>query len=257
MSAYKIEAGTGQHIGGRPRQNDRVALYAGARAPGYMMAVLADGVQGGAVAAEQVLHTSKQLFDEFSPGDGAGLERLGALLRQIAHEAHTIIKMGPVPGAQQAQEAHSTLAILILAPRGLAVWAHVGESRLYRFADGRCAWRSDDSAYVAHLTGHDGLAPEAARRHRSLAPLRNVLGNSVKLPFVSIGSHQGLRAGDAFMLCSDGLWQYFSDAELAAVVARESPRRAAARLIDKALERAQGQGDNCSMAIVKLVAPTA
>lgn len=44
MTSYKIEAGTAQHIGNRPQQNDRAALFTGARAPGYMLAVLSDGV---------------------------------------------------------------------------------------------------------------------------------------------------------------------------------------------------------------------
>ena len=45
MSQYKIEAGTGQHIGDRKEQQDRAALFAAPKAPGYMMAVLADGMQ--------------------------------------------------------------------------------------------------------------------------------------------------------------------------------------------------------------------
>jgi hypothetical protein len=68
MTSYKIEAGTAQHLGNRPQQNDRAALMTGARAPGYVLAVLSDGV-AGASAAEQVLHTAKQVFDEFKPGD--------------------------------------------------------------------------------------------------------------------------------------------------------------------------------------------
>ena len=64
-----------------------------------------------------------------------------------------------------------------------------------------------------------------------------------------------MRPGDAFLLCSDGLWQCFADQELAAAVARHTPRQAAERLIGKAAERAQGKGDNCTMAIIKLVAP--
>ncbi|MBV8124739.1 MAG: serine/threonine-protein phosphatase, partial [Paucibacter sp.] len=76
-----------------------------------------------------------------------------------------------------------------------------------------------------------------------------------KPPFVTLGVHEGLQAGDAFLLCSDGLWQLFTDAELAAAVARNTPRQASERLINKAIERANGKGDNCSMAIIKLVAP--
>ena len=46
MSQYKVDAGTGQHIGDRTEQQDRVALLSAGKAPGYMMAILADGMGG-------------------------------------------------------------------------------------------------------------------------------------------------------------------------------------------------------------------
>jgi serine/threonine protein phosphatase PrpC len=251
MSAYKIEAGTAQHIGNRPRQNDRVALMTGARAPGFVLAVLADGSAGPA-AAEQVLHTARQLFDEFKPGDGASVERIGQLLRDIVQETHLVIKMNAMAAADATQpHAHSSFVGLVLGPHGEAVWAHVGDSRLYRFRDGQCADRTGDAAYVAHLTA-SGLPPESARNHRKSKLLVNALGNDRKEPFVTVAHETSLAAGDVFLLCSDGLWHFFTDAELAAVTARTSPRQAAEMLIDKANERSQGKGGNCSMAIVKL-----
>ncbi|MGH8808655.1 MAG: serine/threonine-protein phosphatase, partial [Noviherbaspirillum sp.] len=60
MSQYRIEAGTGQHIGDRKEQQDRTALFTAPKAPGYVMAIVADGMgglSGGAFAAEQVIRT--------------------------------------------------------------------------------------------------------------------------------------------------------------------------------------------------------
>jgi serine/threonine protein phosphatase PrpC len=249
MSSYKIEAGTAQHIGNRPQQNDRVALLTGARAPGYVLAVLSDGV-GGAAASEQVLHTAKNVFDLYKPGDRPGVERLAELLREIVDETHMIIRMNAV--AHQS-EALASFVGLLLSPQGDAVWAHVGDSRLYRFAEGKCLARTNDAAYVEHLVAAENLPPEAARNHRKSKLLLNLLGNSERKPFVTIGSHSGLKAGDSFLLASDGLWHFFADAELGAATHRVSPRQASEMLIDKAGERAQGKGGNCSMAIVKLV----
>ncbi|MES2260504.1 MAG: protein phosphatase 2C domain-containing protein [Pseudomonadota bacterium] len=251
MSAYKIEAGTAQHIGSRPQQNDRAALYTAARAPGYVMAVLADGIDSGGAGPEQVLHTCKQHFDDYRAGDQASVPRLKELLRSIAQETHDILQMSPIGSTA---EPHSTLVVLVLTPQGQAVWAHVGDSRLYRFAGPQCAARSSDAAYLDHLVQVDKLPLEAAKKHRNAKLLNNVLGNRQKQPFITLGEHAGLRAGDAFLLCSDGLWQYFTDTELATVVARNTPRQASELLINKAIERAKGQGDNCSMAIIKLVA---
>jgi len=251
MSAYKIEAGTAQHIGNRSQQNDRVALFTAAQAPGYVLAVLADG-NNSAIGADQVLLTSKHLFDEFRVSDTPSLPRLQELLRNIVQEAHEVIKMNLVASTIEPQ---SMLAMMILTPFGQAIWAHVGDARVYRFSGETCAMRSNDGAYVEHLVTVDKLPPEAASKHRSSRLLNNTLGNSFKAPFVTVGWHEGLKAGDALLLCSDGLWQLFKDTELAAAIARNTPRQAAERLVGKATERAQGKGDNCSMAIIKLVAP--
>ena len=123
MSAYKIEAGTAQHIGNRSQQNDRVALYTAANAPGYVMAVLADGM-GSQIGADQVLLTSKHLFDAYRAGDPPSLPRLQELLRNVALEAHQVIKMNPLVVNAEPQ---STIVILILTPAGQAGWAHVGD----------------------------------------------------------------------------------------------------------------------------------
>ena len=114
--------------------------------------------------------------------------------------------------------------------------------------------RTSDADYIGHLVASDRLPPDAARNHRRSKLLLNVLGNERKEPFAAIGSRTGLAAGDSFLLCSDGLWHFFTDAELAAVMVK-TPRQASEMLINKAGERSQGKGGNCTMAIIKLVKP--
>src|SRR5690606_29864191 len=129
MSQYKIEAATGQHIGDRREQQDRVALFAAPKAPGYMMAVLADGMgglTGGAMAADQVIHTARQAFEQFSPLT----DDVDEMLETIARDAHTIINLS---GVSSEKQPHSTMVALVLTPERQAIWAHVGDSRLYRF----------------------------------------------------------------------------------------------------------------------------
>lgn len=251
MSQYKIEAGTGQHIGDREEQQDRAALYTAPRAPGYVMAVVADGMgglSGGALAAEQVLRTAKQAFDLFSPQTDDVETMLGA----IARDAHTIIKLTAIASEKQP---HSTIVVLVITPEKSAVWAHVGDSRLYRFSGPNCAERTVDHSYVEKLIGDGKLSREEALRH----PLANVLLSALgaeEEPSVTIGRYDRLKAGDAFLLCTDGLWHYFSDVELGAAIAMNPPRQAAEMLISKARERAVGESaDNCTLAIVKLAAP--
>lgn len=250
MSQYKIEAGTGQHLGDRQEQQDRVALFGSSNAPGFMMAVLADGMggrTGGAMAAEQVIRTARQLFDEFSPLDGD----IDAMLRALAAEAHTIIKLS---GLTAEKEPHSTLVALVLTPSGSAHWAHAGDSRLYRYRGADFAERTIDHSFVERLIEQGRLRPEDAVNHRLSNILVNVLGSLREEPFVTLGRHDGLTAGDAFLLCSDGLWHYFDEHEMGQAIAAHTPRQLSELLVEQARERAAGtKADNCTMAVVKLV----
>jgi len=252
MSQYKIEAGTGQHIGDREEQQDRVALLAAPKAPGYMMAVLADGMggkSGGALAAEQVVRSARQAFESFSPLT----DRIEDMLHTIARDTHTIIKLS---GLSAEKEPHSTMVLLVLTPDKEAIWAHVGDSRLYRFEGPNFIQHTIDHSYVEQLVTDGKLTREQAKNHRLSNVLVNVLGSGTQEPYVTIGRHRGLRPGDHFLLCSDGLWHYFSEPELGAAIAMNAPRDAAEMLVRKARERAAGSAaDNCTFAIVKLVVP--
>lgn len=250
MSQYKIEAGTGQHIGDRKEQQDRVALFAAPRAPGYAMAVVADGMgglSGGALAAEQVIRTAKQAFDLFSPQT----DNVEKMLVAIAQEAHTVIRLTAI---SSEKEPHSTIVILVVTPDRTAIWAHIGDSRLYRFSGPNCAERTVDHSYVERLVSAGKMTREEAQNHHLANVLVSALGAGENPPEVTLGRYAGLSAGDAFLLCTDGLWHYFSELELGAAIAMNSPRQASEMLIGKARERAAGQSaDNCTLAIVKLV----
>lgn len=252
MSQYKIEAGTGQHIGDRSEQQDRTALFVAPKAPGYMMAVLADGMgglSGGSLAAEQVIRTAQQNFEHFSPST----DKIETMLDTIARDAHTLINLTAFSSEKQP---HSTMVVLVLTPEGSAVWAHVGDSRLYRFDGPNFAEHTVDHSLVEKLVREGKLTRDEAKGHKLSNLLVNVLGHTTTDLFVTINRYDGLKAGDSFLLCSDGLWHYFTNAELGAAIAMNSPRLASEMLITKARERAFGSvADNCTMAIVKLVAP--
>ncbi len=250
MSQYKIEAGTAQHIGDRKEQQDRVALFAAPNAPGYMMAVVADGMggkSGGALAAEQVIRTAKALFDDFFPESDVKL-----LLETIVIEAHTVIKLA---GVSAEKEPHSTFVALVITPQKEAIWAYAGDSRLYRFSGPNFMEKTKDHSYVEKLVDEGKISAEEAKTHRMSNILVNVIGSTSTAPYISYGTYKGLKASDSFLLCSDGLWHYFSDAELSAAVAANTPRQASELLIRKARERAHEHGDNCTFAIVKLITP--
>ena len=225
-------------------------LFAAPKAPGYMMAVLADGMggkSGGALAAEQVIRSAQQLFEEFGSDDD-----VATIIEKIVRESHTVIQLS---GISAEKEPHSTVVILIITPAGRAVWGHVGDSRLYRFAGASLTKRTIDHSYVEKLISENKITPEEAKNHSLSNILVNVLGSSSAEPFITFDECDDLKPNDAFLLCSDGLWHYFTDRELGAVISSNTPRGAAEMLINKARERGHGRGDNCTLAIIKLNKP--
>ena len=241
----RITACTGQHIGDRAEQQDRVGIFTSRRLADSALFVIADGMggkTGGSMAARQVMSTAKNIFAEYSVGDS-----IHSLLTEIVNEAHLVIRLSAL---STEKEPHSTIAVMVVQPHR-ADWAHVGDSRIYRFRGGKLIGRTTDHSYVEQLVNQGKLDPHAAHAHRLSNLLTHALGTS-KQPSIDFGNVESLSAGDTFLMCSDGLWHYFTDTELAVVMTTYPPRKASERLIELARERADGGGDNCTLAIVRL-----
>ncbi|HQZ04138.1 MAG TPA: protein phosphatase 2C domain-containing protein [Thauera sp.] len=246
--AFSAETCVAMHIGDRSEQQDRVELFAHPKRPGIMMAVLADGMgghSGGAMAAEQVIIRARQNLEAYAPLHEAPQE----LLSSIIDEAHTVIKLTRFTSEK---DPHST-AVAFLLQQGKAYWAHCGDSRLYYFRGTDTLSRSGDHSLVGELVRKGRLDESGALKHPQRNVLLSCLG-SEREPRIEYGVSEGLDAGDSFLLCSDGLWAYFTDFELASTIHAHPSRAAAESLIRIARERAGGGGDNISLAIIKLVA---
>lgn len=245
--SFTIETCVAMHAGDRKEQQDRVALFGHPKRPGLMMAVLADGMgghSGGAMAAEQVVIRARQNFESYAPLH----ETPESLLGGVIDEAHTVIKLTRFTSEQ---DPHST-AVVFLLQQGRAYWAHCGDSRMYHFRGTLTVSRTADHSLVGELHRKGRLDDGEAQKHPQRNVLLSCLG-SERAPRVEYGREESPQAGDCFLLCSDGLWGYFSDSELAATLAEHPPRTAAERLIALSRERAGVGGDNISLAIIKLV----
>lgn len=242
----RIDTCVAQHIGDRVEQQDRITLLPHARRRGTVMAVLADGMgghSGGTMAAEQVVHTAQQLFSEFAPDPGSAQP----FLRSVIAEAHVAIKLSRFTSDQ---DPHSTAVVLMLQPDRVD-WAHCGDSRAYHFRGESLVARTPDHSLVAEMVRQGRISEFQALNHPHRSVLMHCLGADTD-PRVDFGTTAPLKAEDTFLLCSDGLWTYFSDEELGGVLAAYNPRESAEILIQRARDRAAGQGDNLSLAIIKL-----
>lgn len=243
---FNIETCTAQHIGDRSEQQDRVGLFAHPVRKGTLLAVLADGMgghTGGALAAQQVVHSAKTNFETGS----LTAEDIRTTLMAAINDAHDGIKLTRL---SSETDPHSTACLLVLQP-GRADWAHCGDSRIYHFRDGLRLSRTWDHSHVMNLVKMGYLTEEQAEQHPQKNLLISCLGEE-EPPQIGCAESVPLADGDCFLLCSDGLWAYFSDEEMGRVLQEFPVRQAAEILINSARDRAHGRGDNCSLAIMRL-----
>ncbi|MBN8442527.1 MAG: serine/threonine-protein phosphatase [Thauera sp.] len=247
--SFSIETCAAQHIGDRKEQQDKVGMFVHPTRADTLMAVLADGMgghSGGAMAAEQVVIKARQNLDVFAPRHETAEQLLGSSLA----DAHTVIRLTRFTSEQ---DPHST-AVMLLVQGSMATWAHCGDSRLYFFRGQNTAQRTEDHSLVGELKRKGRITEQESLTHPQRNVLLSCLGND-REPRIEYGHAKEIQAGDSFLLCSDGLWAYFSDDELAATIRDHSARAAAEILIRNARERAAGSGDNVTLAIVKFNPP--
>jgi serine/threonine protein phosphatase PrpC len=244
----RLLAATGIHKGDRQYQQDQVAVFVHPHHARCLLAVVADGMggkSGGRKAADQVLLTAQQLFERFAPES----EDPAELLRLLCSEAHLMIKLTALSAEE---EPHSTLATFLIMPDLRCYWLHTGDSRIYWMRNGEFKQRSFDQSYVQRLVDEGQISEADAQTHPQSNLLTACLGTQQDPTPVQTELGR-LEVGDALMVCSDGLWHYFNNRELATVLCSLSPRESAELLINKARQRSNGGGDNLSLAVVRLV----
>lgn len=195
-----IETASYTDQGGRDRNEDTVAVRAldGDRA----CAVVADGLggHGGGDAASQ---TAARVIMEGWNGsaDTAGLTAL-------AQKAHEQIRAMQTPVCRMK----STLAALELE-RDRMVWAYAGDTRIYHFVNGSLVWQTQDHSASRIAVALGQITPDQIRFHEDRSRIYRALGIEGDLA-ADTGEQKLERGKHAFLLCSDGFWEYVYEAEM-------------------------------------------
>jgi serine/threonine protein phosphatase PrpC len=114
---------------------------------------------------------------------------------------------------------------------------HVGDSRAYLVRDGKLDQLTEDHSLVAELMRSGKLSAEEAESHPQRSVITRVLGTD---PTVDVDTFAvEPRAGDLFLLCSDGLTTMVDDQTILAVV---EERRTDLDAVVKALIKAANKG---------------
>ncbi|MCP9621948.1 serine/threonine protein phosphatase [Nocardia otitidiscaviarum] len=223
---------------GLVRSNNEDSVYAGAR-----LLALADGMGGHAAGeiASQLMIAALAHLDDDEPGD----DLLGKLDRAVREGNAAIADQ--VEEEPELDGMGTTLTAILFAGKKLGL-AHVGDSRAYLFRNGELTQITRDDTFVQSLVDEGRITPEQAHTHpqRSLI-MRALTGNEIEPTLIV----REARAGDRYLLCSDGLSDVVSDETIGNTLREGTTDEAADRLIELALR--SGGPDNVTVVVADVI----
>ena len=178
------------------------------------LAVVADGMGGhlgGEVASRMV---TSAISEQFHVSDGGSLQQTqDTLVATIESANSAIFKRG---NADSRLRNMGTTVVAAQFSPSRVVYASVGDSRIYRYHDGRLRQTTEDHSWVGELRKKNLISEEDARNH----PLKNIITRALGMESTVLVDANVADAlpGDIFLLCSDGLTDLVLDSEIARIM---------------------------------------
>lgn len=210
---------------------------------GDQVFIVADGMGGhqdGGQASRVAVETVRDVY--FEDREATVEERLRRAVTEANSRVYAFAQAGEVP-----KRMGTTCTVLALV-HGEAYLAHVGDSRAYRVGKRGISQLSRDHTLVEALMQEGVLTEDEAAQHPQRHALVRAIGIQAEVD-VDVERLDPPQAGEAFVLCSDGLARV-TDAEIRDVVRAETPQQAAETLVQLANDR--GGHDNVTVLVVKI-----
>lgn len=236
---------------GNYRENNEDAVEV-KQFPDLTVNIVADGMggqQAGEVASKKAVDIiPRELRKNVTPGQNPEAAK-AATRRAIVQANDEIMAMGALDKDMKNMGTTVVMAIWRKGPEMFVTG--VGDSRCYLIRDGQAQQLTTDHSLAQALVEAKTISPAEAKDHR----FRNVLWKYLGSKEVGDGPDVGvvpLRAGDRFLLCTDGLTGVVSDDQLAAYVTEQTDMQACAEGLGQ-LALDQGSRDNVSCIVIEVV----
>lgn len=231
--------------------------------PDVGLFVVADGMGGhvaGEVASRVAVEAISAFIEEtagadknrtwpfpFEPSLSLEANRLKAAFRLANRRIAAAI------ADSQDLRGMATTASALLVGRDHACVAHVGDSRVYVFRNGKLGQITHDHSWVEEQVRAGAMTPSAARQH----PWRNVVTRALsggEDPEVDVAEVKPA-PHERYLLCSDGLFSVVPDARIAEALSNAS--LSLEQICDQLIASANEAGgpDNITTLVLQVDAP--
>lgn len=198
------------------------------------------GAEAGQIASEL---TTKTFIDVYINHPSADQET--ALRSAVAAANRFVVDVQRAVPSRRGMG--TTLSSLVLV-QDHAYTVQVGDSRVYRLREGALTQLTEDHSWVDEAVKRGMITAEEAPTH----PYRHVLTRAVGteeevVPDIVL---RNSKAGDIYLLCSDGLLNHVNDEQIAEHLRTYCPAEAVWKLVGLAL--VNGGSDNCTIMVVRV-----
>jgi protein phosphatase len=231
------------------RNNNEDCIYPASElaTPGQRLFMVCDGVGGaekGEIASALACDSFQTFFNTFLDGKQPSETFINKAVRYTESRFDDYVAQH-----SEAQGMATTLTLLYIGESGITV-AHIGDSRMYQFREGRIIYETEDHSVVSLLTKNGMITKEEAAVH----PNRNVITRAIMGAEESVEADvdfiRDIQEGDIFFLCTDGVTECFTDEMLAELF---SPGKNAELIKDTLIEKCSVEArDNFSFYIIPI-----
>jgi protein phosphatase len=230
---------------GRVRENNEDSVYFDVR---DRVAIVCDGMgghAGGHIASELAVQVISNNLRQLKPLDWRDEDKVVEAVKLAVFGANDHILSRARLEPTLFDMGTTVVACAFMDDR--VVTANVGDSRIYRIAGQEIEQVSSDHSLVAERIRAGLLDPQS----EEASLLANIVTRALGMDQITVDiTIEDLRAGDTYLLCSDGLCDMVSDQEMLSVVG-SSPNLelGCLGLVDLANER--GGVDNITVALIR------
>jgi serine/threonine protein phosphatase PrpC len=208
------------------------------------LAIIADGM-GGHTTGELASSLACQVISErYFAESGHPIVALRKAIQAANDAIHQAARMNP------QHEGMGTTCTCLAVVGSEAVFAWVGDTRLYLQRAGELYRLTEDHTLVGQLVRDGLLEPAEAAVHPDRSVLSRALGTQPTVEVSTCTEPTPVRIGDRFIICSDGLHDLVSDADILNISKDFDLEITCETLVSRA--KALGGFDNISVVVLDI-----